>query len=85
METLPLDPTLYKTLLEFAPCFTSPSFKNFLVVISGWIQCVNRRTITGISRRQVWQVRSITSGFIGGFRGRCGRRMRWPRFCFCFW
>ena len=48
METLPLDPTLYKTLLEFAPCFTAPSFKNFVVVISGWIQCVSRRTITGM-------------------------------------
>ena len=48
MENLPLDPTLYKTLLEFAPCFTAPSFKNFVVVISGWIQCVSRRTITGM-------------------------------------
>ncbi|HND18344.1 MAG TPA: hypothetical protein PLB18_03155 [Acidobacteriota bacterium] len=46
MENLPLDPTLYKTLLEFAPCFTAPGFKNFLVVISGWIQCVNRHPIT---------------------------------------
>ena len=48
METLPLDPTLYKTLLEFAPCFTRPSFQNFVILISGWIQCVNRRTITGM-------------------------------------
>lgn len=48
METLPLDPVLYKTLLEFAPCFTAPSFQNFLIVISGWIQCLNRHTITGM-------------------------------------
>ena len=48
MEQLPLDPIFYNLLREFAGCFTVPSFQNFVIVACGWIQCVNRRTITGM-------------------------------------
>lgn len=48
MEQLPLNPVFYNLLKEFAGCFTVPSFENFVIVVSGWIQCANRRTITGM-------------------------------------
>jgi hypothetical protein len=48
MEQLPLDPVFYNLLAEFAECFTTPSFQNFVIIACGWIQCANRRTITGM-------------------------------------
>ena len=48
MENLPLNPVFYNLLMEFAECFTAPSFQNFVIVACGWIQCTNRRTITGM-------------------------------------
>jgi hypothetical protein len=48
MENLPLDPVFYNLLEEFAGSFTAPSFQNFIIVACGWIQCANRRTITGM-------------------------------------
>ncbi len=74
MENLPLDPTLYKTLLEFAPCFTAPGFKNFVVVISGWIQCVNRRTITEMIEAAGVVGEVHHERFHRGFRGGVGSR-----------
>ncbi len=48
MEQLPLDPIFYNLLREFSESFTVPSFANFVIVGCGWIQCVKRRTITGM-------------------------------------
>ena len=48
MNELPLDPTFYKILSNFVPCFTAPSFENFVVIVCGWLQCISRRTITGM-------------------------------------
>lgn len=48
MGNLPLDPVFYNLLEEFAGSFTAPSFQNFVIVACGWIQCANRRTITGM-------------------------------------
>ena len=34
----------------FAACFTQPSFERFLTLISGWVLCVGRHTVTGVLR-----------------------------------
>ena len=40
--------TFLPLLAAFQPCFTAPSFRNFSVLVAGWIQCLGRRTITGV-------------------------------------
>jgi hypothetical protein len=32
----------------FADCFTAPTFTSFRVLLSGWILCVGRHTVTGV-------------------------------------
>ena len=37
-------------LQVFAPCFTAPSFPNFVALMAGWALATGRRTITGVVR-----------------------------------
>jgi hypothetical protein len=37
-------------LQAFAPCFTAPSFQTFLVLACGWVQTLDRHTVTGVVR-----------------------------------
>jgi len=47
-------PTSFQDLfLTAAPAFTQPGLQNFMVLISGWICCTGRHTLTGILRA-VW-------------------------------
>jgi hypothetical protein len=36
-------------LTAFQPCFTAPSYSNFRVLITGWVHCLGRRTITAVA------------------------------------
>ena len=36
-------------LTAFQPCFTAPSYRNFVSIISGWVHCLGRRTVTAVA------------------------------------
>jgi hypothetical protein len=36
-------------LAAFAPCFSAPSHRNFVTLISGWVHCLGRRTVTAVA------------------------------------
>src|SRR5215218_4450851 len=36
-------------LAAFEPCFSAPSYRTFRLLISGWIHCLGRRTITAVA------------------------------------
>ena len=44
-------------LAAFEPCFHAPSFRVFRLVLSGWIHCLGRRTVTAVA---------LASGGVGG-------------------
>ena len=35
-------------LTAFAPCFHAPSYRNFRLLVAGWIHCLGRRTVTAV-------------------------------------
>lgn len=37
-------------LAVFEPCFTSPSYQRFLTLMSGWLLCISKHTVTGVMR-----------------------------------
>lgn len=37
-------------LLGFESCFTAPSFRRFLTVLTGWLLCTGKHTVTGVMR-----------------------------------
>ena len=39
-----------RLLQVFAPCFTTPSFPTFVMLMSGWSLATGRRTVTGVVR-----------------------------------
>ena len=41
---------LLACLSAFESCFTAPSYQRFTVMMSGWLLCVGKRTITGVMR-----------------------------------
>ena len=52
-------PTSLQDILDsFAPCFTRPSFRNFVALAGGWILCRTRR----------WITRAIVSGGLLGWK-----------------
>ena len=36
-------------LAAFEPCFGAPSYRNFRVLVAGWVHCLGRRTITAVA------------------------------------
>jgi len=42
--------SLLSCLAMFEPCFTAPSYRRFLTLMSGWLVCVGKRTVTGVMR-----------------------------------
>ena len=34
----------------FQDCFTQPSFQRFLTLMTGWILCISKHTVTGVIR-----------------------------------
>jgi hypothetical protein len=35
-------------LSAFAPCFRAPSYRNFVTLVTGWVHCLGRRTVTAV-------------------------------------
>jgi hypothetical protein len=35
-------------LAAFADCFHAPSYRNFVTIITGWVHCLGRRTVTAV-------------------------------------
>jgi hypothetical protein len=33
----------------FRPCFTAPSYENFVSIVAGWVHCLGRRTVTAVA------------------------------------
>ena len=48
MPTVIVPETLLPLLAAFTPCFTAPSHRTFCLLVSGWIHCLGRRTVTGV-------------------------------------
>lgn len=42
--------TLLACLNAFEPCFRSPSYARFVTLMSGWVLCVGKHTVTGVMR-----------------------------------
>ena len=36
-------------LTAFEPCFCAPSFRNFVTLVTGWVHCLGRRTVTAVA------------------------------------
>lgn len=49
MHDIILPESIVTSLLAFEDCFTAPSFRNFVAIVSGWIHCLGRRTITSVA------------------------------------
>ena len=45
-----LSQTLLSCLSTFESCFTAPSYRRFVTLMSGWLLCVEKRTVTGVMR-----------------------------------
>ena len=46
---MPILPDSFITLLDsFTGCFTAPTFRTFHLLVTGWLHCLGRRTITGV-------------------------------------
>lgn len=37
-------------LATFSACFTEPTFRRFVTLLTGWVLCVGKRTVTGVIR-----------------------------------
>lgn len=44
-----LPDTFRPLLTAFRPCFTAPSYQNFVSVVAGWVHCLGRRTVTAVA------------------------------------
>src|SRR6266516_513020 len=44
-----LPDTFTPLLAAFQPCFTTPTYRNFCLLVSGWVHCHGRRTITAVA------------------------------------
>lgn len=49
MPEIMLPQTFVVLLSAFTGCFTAPSYANFCRIVAGWVQCLGRRTITGVA------------------------------------
>jgi hypothetical protein len=49
MPPLMVPESFVPLLATFQPCFSGPTYRNFCLLVSGWIQCHGRRTITAVA------------------------------------
>jgi hypothetical protein len=43
-------PESFRALLAaFRPCFTAPTYHNFVSIVAGWVHCLGRRTVTAVA------------------------------------
>jgi hypothetical protein len=45
-----LPQSLLACLCSFEPCFTSPTFARFVTLMTGWLLCIGKHTVTGVVR-----------------------------------
>ena len=45
-----------RLLAAFEPCFSAPSHRHFVTLITGWVHCLGRRTVTAVA---------MTAGAVG--------------------
>lgn len=45
-----LSQSLLACLCAFEPCFRAPSYRRYLTLMSGWLLCVGKHTVTGVMR-----------------------------------
>jgi hypothetical protein len=45
-----LPQSLFACLGSFETCFTAPSFVRFVTLMSGWLLCISKHTVTGVVR-----------------------------------
>ena len=38
-----------RLLTAFVPCFTAPSYRTFCMLVTGWVRCQGRRTVTAVA------------------------------------
>src|SRR5215210_1100108 len=48
MPEVILPNTFVALLAAFEPCFHAPSYRNFRLVVAGWVHCHGRRTVTAV-------------------------------------
>jgi hypothetical protein len=48
MRTTIVPESFSQLLTAFAPCFHSPSYRNFVTLVTGWVHCLGRRTVTAV-------------------------------------
>lgn len=48
MNCAAIPSTVWPILLSFSPCFTAPSFENFVVLVTAWILCQGRHTVSRV-------------------------------------
>ena len=48
MHTGIVPETFVRLLAAFAICFTAPSYRTFVTLVSGWVPCGGRRTVTAV-------------------------------------
>lgn len=44
-----LPDSFWPFLLAFQSCFGAPSFRNFCTIVSGWVHCLGRHTVTAVA------------------------------------
>jgi hypothetical protein len=49
MPEIILPSPLVGLLAAFEPCFHAPSYRIFRLLVSGWVHCLGRRTVTGVA------------------------------------
>jgi hypothetical protein len=49
MPEIILPNTFLPLLAAFEPCFHAPTYRNFSLLVAGWIHCPGRRTVTGLA------------------------------------
>lgn len=48
MDTI-LPESFHALLRAFRPCFTAPTYRNFQAIVTGWVHCLGRRTVTAVA------------------------------------
>ena len=49
MPEIILPSPLVGLLAAFEPCFHAPTYRDFRLVVAGWMHCLGRRTITAVA------------------------------------
>jgi hypothetical protein len=64
--SMPLVSSFGDLVLSFASVFTQPSFRNFMTMLTGWVFCLGRHTVTGLHAPQGGPDlrRSLTFGIV---------------------